>query len=161
LIRKVWYQSFPLTINIGTVTPTFSNPVARYISFSKSTPSFLTGWLKQPKEQSINKVGHALHDLDPVFSEFSRATNIKELTRGLLIEEPLLLQSMYIFKQPNIGREVKCHQDSTFLVPHKSLANRSPKSQHAYTLHIISAKSHYASDNWLQRSSESPLRGFD
>jgi phytanoyl-CoA hydroxylase len=27
----------------------------------------------------------------------------------------LLLQSMYIFKQPNIGSEVNCHQDSTFL----------------------------------------------
>src|SRR5678816_2279691 len=26
-----------------------------------------------------------------------------------------LVQSMYIFKQPNIGGEVTCHQDSTFL----------------------------------------------
>ncbi|MDC0226744.1 phytanoyl-CoA dioxygenase family protein, partial [Alphaproteobacteria bacterium] len=30
-------------------------------------------------------------------------------------ENPLLIQSMYIFKQPNIGGEVVCHQDSTFL----------------------------------------------
>ena len=29
--------------------------------------------------------------------------------------QPLLLQSMYIFKQPRIGGEVICHQDSTFL----------------------------------------------
>ena len=28
---------------------------------------------------------------------------------------PLLLQSMYIFKQPRIGGEVVCHQDATFL----------------------------------------------
>ena len=27
---------------------------------------------------------------------------------------PLLLQSMYIFKQPRIGGEVVCHQDSSF-----------------------------------------------
>ena len=46
------------------------------------------------------------------------------------------------------------------LLPHRSLENRSSKSRHAYTLHIISADSHYPSDNWLQRSEEMPLRGF-
>jgi len=46
------------------------------------------------------------------------------------------------------------------LLPHRSLENRSPKSRHAYTLHIISGDSHYPSDNWLQRSTEMPLRGF-
>lgn len=46
------------------------------------------------------------------------------------------------------------------LLPHKSLANKSPRSRHAYTLHIISANSRYAPDNWLQRSSDAPLRGF-
>ena len=30
-------------------------------------------------------------------------------------EDPQLLQSMYIFKQPRIGGEVGCHQDATFL----------------------------------------------
>jgi phytanoyl-CoA hydroxylase len=33
----------------------------------------------------------------------------------LAIKEPALVQSMYIFKQPRIGGEVTCHQDSTFL----------------------------------------------
>ena len=32
------------------------------------------GSLRQEKATSINKIGHALHDLDPVFDEFSRAT---------------------------------------------------------------------------------------
>lgn len=73
------------------------------------------GNLKQTKEQSINKIGHALHDLDPVFDHFSRGPKIKELVNELGINDPLLLQSMYIFKQPNIGGEVSCHQDSTFL----------------------------------------------
>ena len=31
------------------------------------------GSLKQAKELSINKIGHAMHDLDPVFSAFSRS----------------------------------------------------------------------------------------
>ncbi len=30
------------------------------------------GQLRQAKEHSLNKIGHALHDLDPVFSAFSR-----------------------------------------------------------------------------------------
>src|SRR5215467_8457560 len=30
------------------------------------------GTLKYQKEKSINKIGHALHDLDPVFDRFSR-----------------------------------------------------------------------------------------
>jgi phytanoyl-CoA hydroxylase len=197
------------------------------------------GKLKQSKELSINKIGHALHDLDPVFSEFSRAAAVSELIADLDIDRPLLLQGMYIFKQPNIGGEVGCHQDSTFLytepqqiaglwfaledatiengclwaipgghelglksrwlrgvdgemrfdvfdatpwpeekliplevskgsviilnglLPHKSLANRSSKSRHAYTLHVISAGCSYPERNWLQRSPQMPLRGFE
>lgn len=73
------------------------------------------GSLRQSRECSINKIGHALHDLDPVFDAFSRAAQIKRLVSDLGIANPLLLQSMYIFKQPNIGGEVTCHQDATFL----------------------------------------------
>ena len=197
------------------------------------------GRLKQSKEQSINKIGHALHDLDPVFNDFSRQRAVAELIADFGINHPLLLQGMYIFKQPKIGGEVTCHQDSTFLytepqsiaglwfaledatlengclwaipgghtlglksrwlrngaggmkfdvfdaspwpeeklvplevskgsliilnglLPHKSLANRSAKSRHAYTLHVISADCHYPETNWLQRSAELPLRGFE
>ncbi|MGI9451182.1 MAG: phytanoyl-CoA dioxygenase family protein, partial [Geminicoccaceae bacterium] len=69
--------------------------------------------LRQSKEQSINKVGHALHDLDPVFDDFSRQPALKALVKDLGLAKPLLLQSMYIFKQPRIGGEVVCHQDAT------------------------------------------------
>jgi phytanoyl-CoA hydroxylase len=73
------------------------------------------GRLRQSKERSINKVGHALHDLDPAFARFSRRPALKELVQELGMAEPLLLQSMYIFKQPRIGGEVVCHQDAAFL----------------------------------------------
>jgi phytanoyl-CoA hydroxylase len=73
------------------------------------------GRLRQAKSLSINKVGHALHDLDPVFDGFSRAPRLAELAADLELGQPLLLQSMYIFKQPRIGGEVVCHQDGTFL----------------------------------------------
>lgn len=210
------------------------------IRFFFEEDAFLPGGtLKQSKDRSINKIGHALHELDPTFRRFSRLPAIKQLVNDIGIENPLLLQSMYIFKQPRIGGEVICHQDSTFLytdppdiaglwfaledatvenwclwaipgghklglksrwrrtpeggmqfdiadsspwpedrliplevpkgtlvvlhglLPHKSLANRSAKSRHAFTLHVIGANCLYPSDNWLRRSPEMPLRGFD
>ncbi|MDQ1707390.1 MAG: phytanoyl-CoA hydroxylase [Pyrinomonadaceae bacterium] len=197
------------------------------------------GTLKRDKERSLNKIGHALHDLDPTFSSFSRTKEIKQLVADLGVVQPLLLQGMYIFKQPEIGGEVTCHQDSTFLytepveivglwfaledatvengclwaipggqqlglksrwlrgpdgamkfevfdaapwpdeqliplevqqgsmiilhglLPHRSLPNRSAKSRQAYTLHVIPAACRYPKTNWLQRSPNLPLRGFD
>jgi phytanoyl-CoA hydroxylase len=196
------------------------------------------GTLKQGKEQSINKIGHALHDLDPVFEQFSRTPDIERLVGDLGLDNPLLLQSMYIFKQPRIGGEVSCHQDATFLyteplaviglwfaledasiengclwaisgghklglksrfvraedggtrfevldsapwpedrlvplevgkgslivlhplLPHLSRENRSAKSRHAYTLHVIDGSVKYPEENWLQRAPAMPLRGF-
>jgi len=195
------------------------------------------GTLKYEKEKSINKIGHALHDLDPVFERFSRSEKIKDIATAIGMKNPLLLQSMYIFKQPNIGGEVTCHQDSTFLytdpidivglwfavedatiengclwaipgghrsglksrwvrsekgmkfdisnrepwpedqlvplevskgslillnglLPHRSFENRSTRSRHAYTLHLIGADANYPADNWLQRSPRMPLKGF-
>jgi phytanoyl-CoA hydroxylase len=73
------------------------------------------GRLRQSKARSINKVGHALHDLDPVFDQFSRQPALAALVGELGLARPLLLQSMYIFKQPRIGGEVVCHQDAAFL----------------------------------------------
>ncbi len=72
------------------------------------------GRLKQAKALSINKIGHAMHDLDPVFDAFSRGPRIAALARALGLEQPQLWQSMYIFKQPGIGGEVKWHQDASF-----------------------------------------------
>jgi phytanoyl-CoA hydroxylase len=69
----------------------------------------------QPVAQALNKIGHALHDLDPVFSRVSRRPEFAELAQTLGFERPLLLQSMYLFKQPHIGGEVGWHQDATYL----------------------------------------------
>jgi len=46
------------------------------------------------------------------------------------------------------------------LLPHLSRENRSAKSRHAYTLHIIDSSSEYPASNWLQRSRDMPARGF-
>lgn len=197
------------------------------------------GQLRQEKEHSLNKMGHAMHDLDPVFDAFSRTSKLSAAARSIGFEDPAILQSMYIFKPPNIGGEVVCHQDSTYIytepescvgfwfaledatlengcmqfipgghklplkkrnyrksdgklvteilddapwpeerkvaaeaeagtlvifdgrAPHLSAANRSPKSRHAYTLHVIDRNCRYPAENWLQRGNDLPLRGFE
>lgn len=72
------------------------------------------GALRQAKSLSINKIGHAMHDLDPVFSAFSRGADLHEVAQGAGLQSPQIWQSMYIFKQPGIGGEVGWHQDATF-----------------------------------------------
>lgn len=197
-----------------------------------------SGKLRQAKEHSLNKIGHAMHDLDPEFARFSRTEMLANAADSIGLGDPAIIQSMYIFKPPHIGGEVVCHQDSTYIytepesctgfwfaledatiengcmyfipgqhkgplrkrnyrvsdttlttetlddtpfpeslklpaeapagtlvifdgrAPHLSGPNRSGKSRHAYTLHVIDRNCHYPANNWLQRSSALPLRGF-
>lgn len=72
------------------------------------------GSLKQAKALSINKIGHAMHDLDPVFAAFSRDPRLAAIARDIGLTDAKVWQSQYIFKQPGIGGEVRWHQDATF-----------------------------------------------
>uniref|UniRef100_A0A2P2JKP5 Phytanoyl-CoA dioxygenase n=1 Tax=Rhizophora mucronata TaxID=61149 RepID=A0A2P2JKP5_RHIMU len=187
--------------------------------------------LKQAKQLSINKVGHALHELDPVFKSFSSNEKVSSLLLSLGYKRPVVIQSMYIFKQPGIGGEVVPHQDNSFLytepttctglwlaledativngclwaipgshknglvrrflrgeqgvyfdrpspsynqedfVPievkagslvvihgnliHQSFENKSQKSRHAYSLHVVDTDGcKWAHDNWIRRKVE-------
>lgn len=67
------------------------------------------------KERSLNKVGHGLHVADEIFKDYSTSAKVSELVAELGWKDPVLPQSMYIFKQPDIGGEVTAHQDSSFL----------------------------------------------
>lgn len=193
------------------------------------------GRLTRPKEAALNKIGHALHDLDPVFAAFSRSEDVGGLARDLGMAQPVPVQSMYIFKSPLIGGEVTSHQDAAFLItdppsclgfwfaledateangcmwappgghlgplrqrferqgdttrmvtldarplpedgfvplavpegalvvlhgllPHRSGANRSARSRHAYTLHLIDGCATWSPLNWLRRPVERPFR---
>ncbi len=73
------------------------------------------GEMTVPKQKALNKIGHAMHDLDPVFDRFCRDRRLAALAGDLGLAEPALIQSMVIFKQPRIGGEVGMHQDATFL----------------------------------------------
>jgi phytanoyl-CoA hydroxylase len=72
------------------------------------------GALRVVPALAINKIGHALHDLDPVFERFSHDPRLDGIARTLGCADPRVYQSMYIFKQPQIGGVVDWHQDATF-----------------------------------------------
>ncbi|CAI8616749.1 unnamed protein product [Vicia faba] len=189
------------------------------------------GNLKQPKQVSLNKVGHALHEIEPAFKKFSSSEKTSSLMRSLGYKRPVIMQSMYIFKQPGIGGEVVPHQDNSFIytepqtctglwlaledatlsngclwaiprshknglvrkfyrdedgvkfdrpspsydkkdfVPievkagslvvihgnliHQSFENQSPKSRHAYSLHVVDTTGcKWAPENWIRRKVE-------
>ncbi|MFM1777293.1 MAG: hypothetical protein RLZZ260_860, partial [Actinomycetota bacterium] len=73
------------------------------------------GQLRQDAHLCLNKLGHAMHDLDSVFKEFSHSSRLAAVARSIGFKQEKLLQSMYIFKQPRIGGEVTCHVDHTYL----------------------------------------------
>ncbi|XP_014289708.1 phytanoyl-CoA dioxygenase domain-containing protein 1 [Halyomorpha halys] len=196
------------------------------------------GELVVSSEIALNKVGHNLHWLHPVFKSISFGRKVQNLCQTLKLEDPVILQSMYIYKNPGIGSEVTPHQDATFLftepnsliglwfplddatlengclwfipgshengvhrryirnpdqksdelliydrppviypssafipfptkkgscvvihgnVVHKSDPNKSSKSRHAYTFHIMDVSSKYSPENWLQSPNGFPL----
>lgn len=95
----------------------FLNSADRIHFFLEREAAAEGGGLKPGLEKlrSLNKVGHALHEVDDVFREYSQSDKVIDLVEELGWVDPVLPQSMYIFKQPSIGGEVTAHQDSSFL----------------------------------------------
>lgn len=63
----------------------------------------------------INKIGHALHRLDPTFQAFVSDVEASSLLGSLGFQVPKVAQSMFIFKRPFIGGEVLPHRDASFI----------------------------------------------
>jgi len=74
------------------------------------------GELIKPARLAINKIGHAMHDLNPVFKKFCQLPVFGQILREIVCQNPLLWQTMYIFKQPHIGGKVRWHQDASYLI---------------------------------------------
>ena len=73
------------------------------------------GKLNCPKEKSLNKIGHAIHNLVPEFKEVTFSDKVKGILESLQIKKPAVIQSMYIFKQSKTGGVVLPHRDSSFM----------------------------------------------
>ena len=92
----------------------FLDSAAQVRCFFEEEAHDAQGRLRVPKDLAINKIGHALHDLDPVFDRFSRGPSLAAVAADVGLTQPQIWQSMYIFKQPGIGGEVRWHQDASF-----------------------------------------------
>ena len=73
------------------------------------------GNLKYDLSKCVNKAGHGMHDINPIFKEFSYSKEIKSILRSLKFVAPTIVQSMYILKSKKIGGEVNPHTDNTYL----------------------------------------------
>ena len=62
-----------------------------------------SGELRLPKQTSLNKIGHALHYLEPSFKRVTFSEKMKAVARDLQFLDPIVVQGMYIFKNPRIG----------------------------------------------------------
>ena len=113
------YQGHPSVFQTSEQTRTsddyFLNSGDRISFFFEKDAFDADGNLRNAIEFSLNKIGHALHDLDPVFNSFSRSPQMKNLAAELQLSDALIIQSMHIFKHASIGGVVDVHQDSTFL----------------------------------------------
>lgn len=77
---------------------------------TKLKPEFIHNKMK-----ALNKAGHGLHMIQGEFHNYTKSPKIQNLVSELGWEDPVVPQSMYIFKQAYVGGEVTSHQDSTFL----------------------------------------------
>ncbi|XP_054165721.1 phytanoyl-CoA dioxygenase domain-containing protein 1-like [Oppia nitens] len=73
------------------------------------------GNLVVDKHRALFRIGFALHCLDPTFKRVTFGDKVKQLVRELDFAEPRVAQSMYIFKNPEIGGLFIPHQDATYL----------------------------------------------
>lgn len=74
------------------------------------------GQLTASPRRAVNKLGHALHDYLPAYTSFCKQPAIGEVLREIGYQDPLLWQTMVIFKPPKVGGAVRWHQDASYLL---------------------------------------------
>lgn len=89
-----------------------SNKISFFLEDEALAPD---GTLCVPKHHAFNKIAHALHDLNPVFEQFSYQPKLYHLMKALGFTTPQIAQSMWLFKSAKIGAPIYPHQDTTFL----------------------------------------------
>jgi phytanoyl-CoA hydroxylase len=108
--------AFSTALQRGTEDAWFLDSGGKVRCFFDSSALAPDGSLLCPPREAVNKIGHALHDRDSVFSPLSRDPGLGAIAAGLGVSQPLLVQSMVLFKQAHTGGEVVSHQDATYLM---------------------------------------------
>lgn len=116
-ILSDFHESPSKSASVFTTAEQDQKVLAKYFLDSASAISCFLEEKQLPDSSApaVNKIGHALHDLDPTFARFSKQKSIQSIASVLALQRPALVQSMYILKNPYIGGEVKSHRDATFV----------------------------------------------
>lgn len=93
----------------------FINSLNAAACFFQSSFVDSDGITRSSKYDTIVKIGHALHDYDPIFQAFSHSRRIQDTVATLGYKRPLIGQSRYFFKLPWIKDQTLGHQDSMVL----------------------------------------------
>lgn len=119
LAKEYNYEGHPSIFQTNEQTRTsddyFLNSGGNISYFFEKDAFDENGKLKNELFYSLNKIGHALHDLDPEFNNFTRSPQMKKLALDLGLDEYIIIQSMLILKHAKIGGVVDVHQDASFL----------------------------------------------
>jgi len=62
----------------------------------------------------VKKLSYALHQVDQIFRDFSFSSFIQQPLSRLRINNPLILQTMFLVKHPKLGAGMMCHQDASY-----------------------------------------------
>jgi len=63
-----------------------------------------------------NRLGHALHALNPCFREVTFCTEVKDVIKSIGFHKPIVCQSMYLMMQSPEGPSATGHQASTYVL---------------------------------------------
>ena len=121
---KVSYFAEPTALNTGSLRPEFCETHTKLLALNKAghglhlPPNFRSrSSSPEPKnhetENNSNSDGNC-NIYEPFFN-YTSSSKMWELVSSLGYRDPVVPQSMYIFKNPLVGGAVHSHQDSTFL----------------------------------------------
>ncbi|KAJ2522615.1 hypothetical protein H4217_000614 [Coemansia sp. RSA 1939] len=108
---------------IGELLDEFDPSVHKAVEFETGTGTQyffdsadkVSYFLESGNNKEVNKIGHGLHIVEPVFRSLTHGSRVRRIAEQLGYRDPRVLQSMVICKQAGVGGAVPMHQDSTFL----------------------------------------------
>lgn len=94
-----------LNLQIISINDYFMNSANKISYFYEKDALDENGHLLVDTSSALNKVGHALHLLHPTFAACTYSNGVIAVCQALGLIKPVVPQSMYIYKNSNIGGE--------------------------------------------------------
>jgi len=73
------------------------------------------GVLAKDKRKAPTRIGHAIHDLDSLFDDFSRDPSLATVAREIGMAQPVMVSSAIEIRRPGQPRDADVHQDGAWI----------------------------------------------